>query len=321
MSPIGIFFVTLRIMAYLMAFILFGYLLCRFKLLRAKGQKLLSDLVVTVFIFVLVFNSFYFYFSLDRLRESIQFILLYLAGTVLMQVLGYGLGKKFGLQSGQLAFLLAGCFLINLGYIGMPVMQALPFGEMALLFIGMGVIATNLLLGFFLEAFIRMFTKAEGATEKRKAWKVLLSPPIMGFLCGLAVYLFRVPVPSFVHQGLFFAGRMTAPLAMVVIGCRLSACNAKEIFGDKKLYLICLARLLVLPLIVFMLAYQVSRDATMLMTLAVASACPPLAVLPIYASSYGSAGQWCTKYVFLGTMMSALTLPLIVLLVGRFLSV
>lgn len=310
-----IFLLTMKTMLHLLAFIILGYLLCRFHLIGEKMQKFISDLVATVLIAVLVFNAIYFHFSAEKINETLIFVALYLGGAAIMLLLSFLFAKKQGLPGGQSGSLLAGCFLINVGYIGLPVIQDLPIGKNAVLYAGASIILVNLLLGFLAEPFIRHFAGVR-RRERRSLWKALLSPSLIGFLCGMTVYFLKMPLPGFLREGLELTGACIAPLAMVVIGCKLFSCEWKEIFGDKKLYLICLTRMLIFPVAVFLPACLICRDATMLTSFAILISCPPLLILPIFADRYSGDGQWCTRFVFLSTLMSMFTIPLVLLIIG-----
>lgn len=309
-------------MLYLLAFILLGYLLCRFRLLKDEAVQWLSRLVTTLLLAILVFNSFYAYFSMDKLKESFQYLALHLGGLILMALFGYLLVKKQELGGKCLGPWLAGCLFPNVGYIGLAVVQSVyshpnfiqDQGE-AILYSGMAIILTNLLLGSLAEPLIQHFAGV-AQEERRPLRKVLFSPAMIGFLSGLALQLFRLPLPAIVHQGLVLAGKATAPLAMIIIGCKLFSCCLKEIFGDKKLYAICAVKLVVFPVIIYWLGSLVCSNRTMMMVLAIMLSCPAVSILTIYTGSCGGDDRWCTRAVFLSTLLSAITIPLVLLILG-----
>ncbi len=321
MRTANIFTITLGKMLYLLAFILIGYLLCRFRLLKDEAVQWLSRLVTTLLLAILVFNSFYSYFSVDKLQESLQYLALHLAGLVFMILFGYLLVKKQQLGGKCLGPWLAGCIFPNVGYIGLAVVQSvyahpdfIKDQPAAILYSGMAIILTNLLLGSLAEPLIQYFAGVE--QEEIPLRKLAFSPAVIGFLSGLALQLFKLPLPGAVHQGLVLAGKATAPLAMIIIGCKLFSCCLKEIFGDKKLYAICAVRLVIFPVIIYWLGSLVCANRTMLMILAIMLSCPPVSILTIYTGSCGGDDRWCTRAVFLSTLLSAITIPLVLLILG-----
>ena len=311
-----IFFITQRLMIYLMAFILLGYGLCYFRLMHAIAQKFLSDLVATVLIAILVFNAIHAYFTIEKLKASFQFAGLFLVGTILMMIPCYWFSKKMGQPGNQCGSFLISCILINVGYIGLAVLQALQLGPSSFIYFSVATFLMNVTLGCFSKPFIRRMSREKG--EENDPFRLsIISPSMVGLLLGLVVYSLKLTLPPILLQGLAVVGKAGAPLAMVVIGCNLYSCALREIFFDWKLYVICLLKLLVLPLVALFLSALVVRDTTMLITFAILMGCPPLAILPIYTERSGGDGKWCTRYVFLCTLLSVVTLPLVVLIAGN----
>ena len=117
----------------------------------------------------------------------------------------------------------------------MPHLPARPF-----LFVGVPLVQTMygsngipyLLVYFFANCVfiwtvgifnIQLDGARRGMTEEPKIFsvrglKMLLSPPLMGFLIGLIVVLLSIPVPKSIAQSTHTIGQLATPLALVFVG-------------------------------------------------------------------------------------------------------
>ena len=128
--------------------------------------------------------------------------------------------------------------------------------------------------------------------------KVLLSPGLVASFIGLALFLAGYMLPAPVNTGLELIGSATTPLAMLVVGALLATLPAARLAGDWRVYLVTAFRLVIIPVIAFLVLSPFITDrlvlgvAVLLIAMPVAEtrSCSPRSIrwtrhLPLRASS------------------------------------
>lgn len=306
-------------MLELMAYMVVGLICRRTGLLQEKVVNWLTSLVVYFLLPMLVFNSLYQSFSLALLRQSGVFLLFLVVGTALSCLAAWGTGRLLKMGGDRLGPLVFSALFCSAGFITLPLVQTVFSGEGALfrdesavLYASLAVILVNLFLGCSGQMLIERFAKGkiEGGFAARK---MILNPAVLAFVLGLVLAVSGLRLPPVVETGAVWVGKATAPIAMLVLGAMLAGCKAKEIFLDRKMYLICAVRLLVVPLAIFALANLFTNNHTLTLTLAIVIGTPVASVLPACALRGGADAKWSANYTFISTVLSAVTLPLIVM--------
>lgn len=153
---------------------------------------------------------------------------------------------------------------------------------------------------------------AHGFVKTVKA--VLKTPIVASILSGTLFGLSGLPVPALIDQPLAMVGTAAAPLAMIVLGMGLAEYGIRE--GWQISTAITAVKLLVQPLVVWLLARLLGLPPLETRVVVL------LASLAVGANVYLMARQFkvlegpVAGSLLLSTMLSALTTPLIVSLMG-----
>ena len=147
----------------------------------------------------------------------------------------------------------------NIGFMGYPLVRAM-FGEGAMFHL------TIFVLFFQLVCWSYGAQTISGEGRFRLSWRILKTPCVLSALLAYAIYLSGVHVPRIVADVVKTTGEITSPLAMLILGCALSQCSLRDVFGRPKLYLLALVKLIVVPLAAFfvVLAMPAATNATIL---------------------------------------------------------
>lgn len=82
-----------------------------------------------------------------------------------------------------------------------------------------------------------------GQTKLR--FKTILSNKnVIAIVIALIIFIFKIPIPGVVSGVLDSLSETLAPMCMLAIGISIGNCNLKEIFSNKRIYLICFLRLI-----------------------------------------------------------------------------
>ena len=96
----------------------------------------------------------------------------------------------------------------------------------------------------------------------------------------------------------------------------MGAGNLIDAFRDKRVYAAAFFRLIVCPMLVFLVLNPICTDPILLRTCVVIAGCPVGAVVPVLALQYHEDALFASRCVMVTTLMSVITLPAIILLLG-----
>ena len=304
----------LSLAAPLFALVFVGYGLMRFSGWPAAMSDNLSRFVFSVAMPAMLFRMMS---DLSRLPPvDARLLMAFFGSCLIVFILGRLVAwKLFGLDgAGQSLFGLGGVFSNNV-LLGIPLAKV-TLGEAALPSVALVLVFNSLTLWTLVTVSVEWarhgsFT-AHGFVKTVKA--VLKTPIVASILSGTLFGLSGLPVPALIDQPLAMVGTAAAPLAMIVLGMGLAEYGIRE--GWQISVAITAVKLLVQPLVVWLLARLLGLPPLETQVVVL------LASLAVGANVYLMARHFkvlegpVAGSLILSTMLSALTTPLIVSLMG-----
>ena len=295
----------------IVALMLVGFLGVRRGVLTRAFSRTASFLIVNVFIVGTIFQSVCSGGEGISPAELPHIILM----VVLMNTLCYVLGRialrlfARSADSGAPTELCVG--VMNNLLIGLPILQSL-YGPTAVLIAGLTSIPFNLTLYTYGVWRLSAETRSGGALRL----KDIFSPSVLATLAALVFFLFSLPVPGAVSRLMSACAGVTMPLSMVVIGVTMGSENLTAALRDRRVYAIALFRLVLAPLVTFLLLRPLTDNALLLKSCVVIAGCPTGIVVPILSLQYGHDASLPSNCVIVTTLLSLVTLPILLLLLG-----
>ncbi len=229
---------ALYVVFYLLIFFLAGFMLAKFKVIDPKHSKLLSSLILYVFVPAIIIRSFVNYFTIANLQNYLFTFLVGLAAVVFNVVVGYFVSKPFAKTDYdkrvyRYAF-------------------AVPNGNLAWGFVdglmGPGAILSHSL--FTIPTTIYCYTGGYALLTKRKiAFKTLLNPITIALVIGISLGLLPVTVPEPIMLVINKAADCHVPCCMVVIGIIISEFKIRELLKSPRAWIFSLIRMVGFPLL------------------------------------------------------------------------
>jgi predicted permease len=143
------------------------------------------------------------------------------------------------------------------------------------------------------------------------SYRTFISPCIIATVTGFVLFLFSIPLPEPLYRALKMTGDMTSPLSTLIIGMTLAGTSWRLLIGRWQIYATSLTRIAAMPLIFALLLYLAGfRGADLALPVLVAGM-PVAASTSLIASAFGGDVHESGALVFLSTLLSALSLPLI----------
>lgn len=196
----------------------------------------------------------------------------------------------------------------NSMFLGFPILQGL-YGAEILLYGGAIVVSFNLAMYS-----VGLGSLQDERADKTPLWKKIVTPFNIATAI-LIVFLYTgLQWPRPIQESLDYLSSINTPLSLFVIGSSLAISDLREVFTDKKLYLVSLLRCLVVPLIVTLLLTQLplSLDPDLIRAMVVLSAMPSAANNAMLAEEAEVEPAWAARAV---TQTTLLFMPTILIIV------
>ena len=289
-------------MALLVIILAIGYICAKIKLVGPEFNKGLSKMVINVFLAGMILASV----MNKELSMDKGDMLFGIAMLFVMQIVCFAVGMitpaAMRIKDGDKGMYKLIAAFSNLGFMGVPVISAV-YGEGAVFLASLGNIPFNVLL----YTVGIMLLQSNG--EKKE--KISIATVI-----ATVIFLFEIPMPVIVVDVADMLSDACAPLSMMCIGLSLGSVSIKDAFVHPRIYGINFMRLIVAPVAVwFVLRFFIS-DIVMLGSIIIIAACPPAIICALLGMDYGRDGVEASETIFVGTVLSMFTIPLLVSLLG-----
>lgn len=283
-----------------------GYYCRKANIFTNETRSKLTDFVVLITLPCMVFKSFDMEFSTDSLVQGGVILLIAAVMAVVALVLGKFLYNKF--EHREKCIMQYGTLVTNSGFAGLPIVSG-AFGDEGLFLGSLFIIPTRILMW---SAGLSLFTT--GGSRWDRAKKVLTNPSIIAVFIGLIWMIFQLPLPGFIDTAVDKLGDCTSPLAMALVGAILADVSIKGVWEPKAMYLV-LVRQIILPVICLFALKAIGLDELTIGVSVTLSGMPIGSTTAILAQKYGADAQFASKCVFISTVTSLITVPVLTLFI------
>lgn len=302
--------VIIEKMGLLTIMLAIGYMCAKLKLVGPDFNKGLSKLVINVFLAGMILSSV----INKQLEMSGSDVAFGIGMLTLMSLISLGIGiitpsvlRFKGGDTGMYRILVA---FGNVGFVGLPIISAV-YGAEVVFFAALVNIPFNLLMYT-----VGVMQLQDGGDNKKFQLKKALNVPIIATLIATVIFIFEIPMPLIVEDTASTVGAACVPLSMMSVGLSLGNVSIKEALTQPRLYAVNIVRLIIVPLATWGVLQFIIDDPVMLGTVVIMSACPPAIVCPILGMDYGRDGAEGSEAVFIGSILSIVTVPILISVLG-----
>ena len=297
---------NLFIMQITMFILMFaGFVLTKKQLLNEPFRKALTDFLLKFILPCNIIKSFLMEFNLQILKDCSAILLLSFGIQVLSIILGRTIYRKT--ESGKRETLQYGMLVSNAGFLGNPVMEGI-YGAQGLLYASIYLIPVRISMW---SLGIACFTGRSGKGVLRR---ILTHPCIIATIIGLFLMLTGISLPQWITKPITLTGSCNTALSLLVVGGVLASLNPKNLF-DKDCLGFCVLRLIVVPLITLGGCLLLHTQPLVTQTAVLLAGMPAPLTAAMLASQYGKDESLAVSMIFVSTLASMITLPLLSILV------
>ena len=299
--------VSIQSVLSLFFLVLTGFVVAKKKLVTEKFSHDLSQFLFYVSIPCTMIHSIAQKFSEDTMRDSIKMLvygtLFVLIGAIFAKLLSGLFCEKDIKKRTVYEFTLT---IPNYGFMGWPICQTF-FGDEGLFFSSVFGMPMNVLFYIYGQF---VFGRIQG-TKGSFQIKSFLNPPVLGTFAGMVLFLTGIELPSALDKSIELLGNTTTPLSMAVAGMMLATCPIGAVLKEKRVFFYSLLRLLILPLLAFIVFKMLGESGMMLAIPVTIAAMPAPANVTVLTEKYGGDSVLGAQLIFVSTLLSVITIPVI----------
>lgn len=155
-----------------------------------------------------------------------------------------------------------------------------------------------------------------GKTDKRVIIKGIFSPCVIAAILGIICFCFKIQLFKEASEAFDHICDMNTPLAMIIAGITMAQSEVLKALKNKRLYFVCLLKLLLIPIICAFVLKLFKADNVLTMTSIIEIACPVGASGTMFAIRYKRNAVYASELYVISTLFSAISLPVVIALAG-----
>lgn len=307
----GIFIDQIVILGIL---VLIGIFASRAGIIRGTVKDGLAKIIINITLPLLVLTGISgMDVSVSLLENSVFTLLFSLLMVIFMGIIGFLSSKLSKLPSKSSSVHLVHTMFGNIVYLGFPLINALFPGGEALYYAMLFHLVTSTVMWTFGISVLQ----GGGGNSWRHGVKKLLNINTLAFAVGFLMLSLSLRLPPVMENSLGGLGKTTIYLSMLYIGAMLAGVSWKQAIFSLQAYLLAWNKLILIPIIGLLMYkgleqfFSVPEDELAVMVILLESAMPCMVNIVVLAKVYGADDEMATQNVFITTLLSILSLPVV----------
>jgi len=295
--------------------LLVGLVASRFKIITPETNHFLARIIIKITLPAMLFTNFSkINLTPHLLGNSLLCLLLSISVLIFMLLMGWLSSRILNLKPEDSGIFRIHSMLGNIMYLGFPVISSL-FGNEGLLYASIFALVSNILMWT-----VGVMTISSGRDRSfLQNLKHVLNPNSIAIVAGFLLFLASLKIPNLLLDPLSGLGASNTYLSMMYIGAVLYFASIRNMIGRKSIYFLSLNKMIIVPLMligIFAILNSflaVKIDTIVISVIVMQAAMPCMVNVVIFANYLGEDDSLATANVFLTTILSIVTLPLILL--------
>lgn len=293
---------------------LIGFIAFRLKWLNQEINTNLVKLIMRITLPLLLFTSFaHADFTLDIFKNGIVVFIMAISTVILLFVVSGISARLLKLDKENKALHRANSMFGNVVFLGFPLLDAIFPGGEGLLFAGIFQLGHDILMWTW---GIYILNKGSEKSVKDN-WKHLINPVTIGFALGLTFMFIKLEIPNVIFKPLTGLGHSTIYLSMVYVGAILAQVKIIKVLINYRAWIVSLNKLVLVPVLIVLIIralqatglIHISNEAAGVIVLQAGMPC--MILISVLARDLGLNDRQAVENIFLSTLLSLLTLPLL----------
>lgn len=286
-----------------------GYFLFKVKIMDSDFNKKLTSFVLRVANPCMMVASVFDISSDRSVSKVLNVFIIAIIMYAILPIVGMGVAKIIRCKPENTGIYVFMIIYSNIGFMGFPIIESL-LGPEALFYATIFNMMFNITL-FTIGVTAINYPDKNG--EKTPIKDILLHPGVSSAFVALILYFANLNVPDVISGPISQLGKMTPPLAMLLMGASLAKVPVKKVFNEKRVYLFIVIKQIIIPVITWFLIIKpfIADEVIKAVTLVMLSM-PVANSVVMFTIEYNRNEELAAKNVFLSTLASMVLFPLMV---------
>jgi len=280
--------------------IVIAVILFKKKLIDEKGNEVLSNLLLYLINPCILFCSYQKKFDTEMLKGLVICLVVGLLSHLLGMLISviFLRDKKADLINERMAVIYTNC-----GFLAIPLVNKI-YGYDGVFYLTAYITVFNFLIWSHGVIYMR------GSSDRKDILKAVISPAGFAIIIGIIFYVTGVLLPDILIAPLEYLGSMNTPVAMLIAGICIAQTDVLKIFRKPRIYLVCLLKLIILPLVFILIFKPILGDTMIMGVLTIATASPTATMCMIFAVQFKKNSAYASEIFAVTTLFSLITIPL-----------
>lgn len=289
--------------AVLYVMVAVGFICDKVGLFTEKTARKLVDLLMYFIVVCMLVKSFVgIELNEETLKKFLISMLLGFALHIIAILLNVPFFRK---KNDERPIFKYACIYGNVGFMALPLAQAV-LGDEGVFYCANGVIAFNVI------TFIHGISLMSRKKEKLDIKKLILNPGVISVVIGLPLFLLQVKLPVVISKPLEYFSQINTPIAMLIFGTYLANTDLRTVFTEKRIYVVALFKLILMPLACIGIFRLCGVTGTLLTAFAITACVPSANNTFMFATKFDRDTGLASRTVALVSLFSVVTMPVII---------
>ncbi len=288
--------------------IFIGYIAAKTKYIPSTARETISKLIMKITLPLLILTSLLSKeFSQDTARNCFIVVAVAVISMTVLFLVGWLTAKVFRLPKATQAVHAVLNASGNIVFLGYPVLSAV-YGAEGLLYAVVYGITNDLLLW---SVGVYSIYKATSGESPKSALKKLINTNTITIVVAIPLMLIGFKLPPVINDALSNIGGLTTYLSMLFIGFTLAEIKMRDIYKRFSMFAMIITKMILAPVVVLLILKGFSLGHIVSGAIALEIAMPAQTITSIMVHDAKSDLNYVTEYIFLSTIISLVTLPLV----------
>ncbi|MGH4051369.1 MAG: AEC family transporter [Clostridium sp.] len=281
-----------------------GFYAKKRKFLNSNVDKGLSELLLNITLPFMIITSFNIKFEVEMASNAQKILLYSFLIHISLVFISKALFLKFPKNKQQVFRFIT--IFSNVGFMGYPVLESI-YGGVGVFYAAIFNIPFNVLVW---TVGVMLFTGEKDFKSMRKA---LVNPALISVIIGIVLFATSIRLPVPIENSLKIVGSTTTPISMIIVGSMLGEMKFKDAFSNLSVYYAAIVRLFIVPIIIYVVLKLLKIDDLLINICVILEAMPAAVMAAIIAEKYGGDNLLASQCIFITTIVSGISIPIIIL--------
>ncbi len=308
----NIFSTTLNQTLFLFGLIVIGYILVKTKVLPESAASILSKLENTVFIPALVMKTFIENFTIERISVAWKLLVCCFLLTLIVIPISILVSKLATKDTYIQKIYIYGLTFSNFAFMGNAIVSSL-FEN---IFFEYLIFTLALWILIYLWGVPRLLLfDSDKKQTLRENMKSFLNPMFISMIIGMIIGLVQIPLPIWIESIISVSANCMSPIAMLLTGVAISFISLKDTFTNIRIYLLCIVKLIIMPLLFVGVTYFVKLPSTVYICSLCILAMPFGLNTIVIPSAAGKDTSVAAGLAVVSHLLSCITIPVVFMMI------